>query len=354
MTRLAKQLCQAKIGDIDESIIPEGNDISLFQAPPASDSDDDDKAGCDATHDQKVTALNQFLEACGMDPFVKLSVSWDTASTKTKSRHVNQAGEMISAALAIIAPNSTGSLWQAVVNSNIVNERLSIGTSSEYLNAFVEAYLNATQAESRRQILSILVDTLSLKQLRALIPGITGHQFTMAKKYQLMYGRGAERPSTSPQVREKVDISTLEHFLDFITSSHVIQDMPFGTKKLKLSSGEEFEIPNVIRLMIPSRLVRQYQQFCKENNYQPLGYSTLMKVLSKSCIASVRRCLQGLDNFVSEGSKGFDELIKILDELEKLGYPHDDVKRLTTSLREGRQYLKGDFKVPCINLFSRF
>ena len=60
-------------------------------------------------------------------------------------------------------------------------------------------------------------------------------------------------------------MSALDHFLTFITSLHVIQDLPFGQRYLHLSSGQVLETPNVIRTMIPQRIVKQYVQYCDAN-----------------------------------------------------------------------------------------
>lgn len=47
----------------------------------------------------------------------------------------------------------------------------------------------------------------------------------------------------------------LDHFLSFTTSTHIIQDLPFGEKTLKLSSNVELKIPNVVRSLIPEQIV---------------------------------------------------------------------------------------------------
>ena len=47
----------------------------------------------------------------------------------------------------------------------------------------------------------------------------------------------------------------LEHFVSF-TSPHVTQDVSFGEKLLKLSTGEIIKTLNVIRTMIPERIVQ--------------------------------------------------------------------------------------------------
>ena len=73
------------------------------------------------------------------------------------------------------------------------------------------------------------------------------------------------------QTREKFDTDQLEHFIDFITSGHIIKDQPFGEKTLKLTNGEIIKIPSVIRSLAPSTIILQYTALCKEENINPLG-----------------------------------------------------------------------------------
>ena len=40
-----------------------------------------------------------------------------------------------------------------------------------------------------------------------------------------------------------------------------------------------------------------------------------MKVMSEACLASIRKCLQGLDYYVAEGGKAFDDLETVVDRL---------------------------------------
>ena len=49
-----------------------------------------------------------------------------------------------------------------------------------------------------------------------------------------------------PTARFRVDEAQLDHFLQFITSPHIVQDFPFGQKSLQLSNGNVLEVPNVI------------------------------------------------------------------------------------------------------------
>lgn len=65
--------------------------------------------------------------------------------------------------------------------------------------------------------------------------------------------------------------ASLDHFVDFITSSHIIKDIPFGQKRLKLESGEVIQIPNVVRSLSASTIIDQYYVMCQEDDISPLG-----------------------------------------------------------------------------------
>ena len=134
----------------------------------------------------------------------------------------------------------------------------------------------------------------------------------MARRYVLEVGAGLPLQSVAKQTREKVDAVKLDHFLDFITSSNIVQDLPFDRKTLKLSCGTKIDIPNVIRTLLPSRLIKQYNQYCSEENYSPLSARTLFGILSEACVTSVRKSLQVLDSYAAEGRRGFEDLYRFL------------------------------------------
>jgi hypothetical protein len=141
----------------------------------------------------------------------------------------------------------------------------------------------------------------------------------------------------------RVNNAQLDHFLCFITSPHVIQDLPFGQRYLHLANGKILETPNVIRSMIPQRIIDQYRQFCVETNFIPFSASTMLRILS-SCTATVRKSLQGLNYIAAEGAKAFDDLISITERLGDHGKDRQWVGRCQQALKEGKQYLKTDYK----------
>lgn len=162
---------------------------------------------------------------------------------------------------------------------------------------------------------------------------------------------GAPVPK-QPTTRIRIDIKQLDHFISFITSPHLVQDLPFGQRHLKLSSGEVIDVPNVIRQMIPQRIVRQYTQYCQETNFKPFSERTMLRVFSE-CSASVRKSLQGLDYFAAEGARAFDDLVGMVHQMsENVAGGKEWEKRMTEPLKASKLYLKEDFKVMILPLPS--
>ena len=142
----------------------------------------------------------------------------------------------------------------------------------------------------------------------------------------------------------RVEGGQLDHLLTFITSPHVVQDLPFGQRYLHLSSGKVLETPNVIRTMTPQRIVRQYQQYCEETNFKPFSSNTMLRILS-ACSATVRKSLQGLDYIAADGAKVFDDLCHVVERLQEYGLSAQVRNSWERSLKKGKQYLKSDYKV---------
>jgi hypothetical protein len=236
--------------------------------------------------------------------------TWSQLTSRTQNVRVSSAGEAVATVLEVIEPENTRELWEALKFSQSVEHALGIENADEldkvYLDALSESYQNACSWDTRRQILSIMADLVPFSILQKYIPGITQYRVKAARHHIAQYGRGAKLHITkSPKMR--IDISQLDHFLSFITSPHVIQDLPFGLRHLQLSNERIVDIPNVIRTMIPQRIIDQYKQFCSETNFTPFSASTMGRIMS-SCTATVRKSLQGLDYFSADGAKAFDDL----------------------------------------------
>ena len=211
------------------------------------------------------------------------------------------------------------------------------------ISALAECYRAADSWETRRQILSIMADKLTLNQLRYWIPDLSQYRFTEARHRCIECGRGAP-VLTVPTPRIRVSIAQMDHFIAFITSPYIIQELPFGERTVMLSTKETIKVPNVIRMIIPERIVIQYMTYCQESGFTPLSRATILRILSK-CAASVRTSVQGLDYVSARGAEAFDDLCDVVETLEDVGQGIGWAKQQENNLRASKRYLKSDFKV---------
>jgi hypothetical protein len=326
------------------SYIPE-TPRSLYQ--PSESSEESDDFPEETLSREK---LNTFLESRDISPIrYQLKTPWDSVLERTQRYHTRKAKQVVTAALEEIAPYDAENLWNSMATSmNTVQQfpqekdRLDI----TLIDALSECYKNANHWSTRRQILSIMADKVNLQMLQRWIPGLTRYRFNIARHHRLLHGRGSV--VTNPcYTRMYVSTKQIDHFLDFITSAHIVQDLPFGQRKLKLSSKEEISVPNVVRTIIPERIIQQYQMFCSEIGFAPLGRSTLHRILNV-CSASVRKSLQGLDYFSADGAKAFDDLEEVVDKIgDSCGVGLSWAKEKKEELKVAKRYLKGDYKVIC-------
>ena len=76
----------------------------------------------------------------------------------------------------------------------------------------------------------------------------------------------------------------------------------------------------------------------------------MFKILEE-CTASVRKSVEGLDYYVVEGGKAFQDLESVVD---KLAISATESKELKKSLLEVKQYIKADYKVIFHFVLSNF
>ena len=336
-------LCQAM-----ETIMIASNDTSLYvpSQTETSSSELSSDSRSSGNLSLRRAKLNEFLAISGKSTLTQQRKPWANMLGRTRHVYVTKARDAVVAALEVIIPDDAGGLWEALKESGEVESALGVLSEphpahDKYLKSLAEAYQNASSWDTRRQVLSVMANLVPYSLIQRYLPGITEYRVKTAREHGKKYGRGsAVLLSKSPRMR--VNYAQLDHFLDFITSPHVVIDLPFGQRLLSLADGSLLETPNLIRTMIPERIVAKYTQYYKEVNFTPFSRSTMLRVLS-SCAATVRKSLQELDYIAADGRKAFDELIEMVLKLS-----NDDrvwVSRLQKVLKEAKQYIKGDYKV---------
>ena len=171
-----------------------------------------------------------------------------------------KAKQVIDATLEEIAPQDHDHLFRSV--SQVYASTMNL--DSTLMEAIKECYANADHRSTRRQILSVVADKMSFKEIETWIPDLSRYRYNIARHHRLLHGRGAVVP-ISTSTRMYVEPEKLDHFLSFITSTHIVQDLPFGEKSLKLSSSAVIKVPNVIRSIIPEHIIEQYKGYCRES-----------------------------------------------------------------------------------------
>ena len=146
-----------------------------------------------------------------------------------------------------------------------------------------------------------------------------------------------------PYHRVRIDATKLEHFLTFVDQLYFTRMSVVGTRKVRLDSGQQMIMPNVMRTVGRSTMIKQYQQRGSEEEFEPLTRATLYRIL-KVREAPQRKSLQGLDDTAASGTERFDTLANIVDELERCGDSHEWYKGSRNHLRDCKRYLKTSYR----------
>lgn len=267
----------------------------------------------------------------------------------TKKRRLKSVRQVIHKICELIAGNqkedfeemlfSQGTMWQLQPDTLL----------SKLLQKVAEAFSDSPTPAIKKHVLSVVAPYVSLEVLQQFIPGLSRYYFLTARSFQ----PATAFEDTAPHMRQRYDRKKVTSFVTFITSPHVIQDLPFGVKKVKASDGRIETIPNVIRQMISTRIIQQYTKFLTENNQADLmlSKSTLLRILNK-CTATTRKCMLGLDYFSYESSEAFDSISNIVETVEKYLCDQDWLSSTKTKLKDARSYLKSDYRIH-VKLSSR-
>ena len=256
-----------------------------------------------------------------------LNSNWESISSTQKAYYLRKVGQVLTEVLTTITPEQEEKVLEALRRSldptlaKKGNESGACAVKEEVtanqLSILLGVYHEAENRQTRLQILSMFAKHFSKKELREMIPGLSKWQMDQARHHATEEGPG--QPVVSePIKRTRLDPVKTNHFVSFIASANFIQDVAYGTKELKLDSGEKITIPNVIRMMVPSRIIKQYISYCQETEFIPASERTLYRILDV-CAASRQKSLQGLDYFLTEGAQAFESVERVIMMLEEGG-----------------------------------
>ena len=278
-----------------------------------------------------------------------LNTTWDDISSIQQKYHQRKAKETIMAALSVISLGQEEKLWHAVRKEATIGSaqesstrRKSFDPSSPIIDSLVKAYEQATSWQTKRQILLIFANDFTRPELTNLIPSSTKWKIDQARQHACDIGKG-QTVVSEPVHRRRISTSQVQHFDDFISLPEMVQDVAFGTKTLKLDSGDFIIIPAAVRTMIPSRIIEEYQNYCTQIGFEPAGQRSLYRMIDV-CATSLQTSPQGLDNTTAEGTDAVDNMNDLVDTLGNLGSSDQLTKLAHQGIKEAKRYLKTEFK----------
>ena len=217
---------------------------------------------------EEKSKLNDFLSSCEVTPLGnRARQEWSSATGSTKKRYLDHAADAVAVLLKVLLNDDAAQLWKTVQASNLMNERLgrissTLPSERPYLEALAEAYKIAGSWDTRRQILSIIAGVASYKAACEFIPGLTAYRYSVASLQSPVrsWSPCPWRAKGLPPHRKK----PVGSFPWFCNQSPPGSRSTLRREILVLSTGDKVAVPNIMRTMIPQRIVQQYKSFCQE------------------------------------------------------------------------------------------
>ena len=128
----------------------------------------------------------------------------------------------------------------------VAKKRKYFDVKSDLIDALLQAHNEAQSWQTKRQILSLFANGFSRLELQKMIPGLSKWRIDQARNHATETGKG-QPILKKPIYRERIENVKVDHFFGYISRPELLQDVAFGTKTLKLDSGERVIIPAVVR-----------------------------------------------------------------------------------------------------------
>ena len=188
--------------------------------------------------------------------YIQISARWDDATEEEKKDCIEKAEEACRTVCSVIAPNDGERLF------NEMAQTISNNTNgpTDDLIALMSAYRDAQTKNVKLQILSIYAYQHTMKKLQEFhepYERVSLRQIKMARAHAKMRGPGSIVPKIVNH-RVRLDTSKVEHFVDFVNRPYFYQDVAFGTRTLTLDDRRQVTMPNIVRTITGSTMIKQY------------------------------------------------------------------------------------------------
>lgn len=224
----------------------------------------------------KLHALNQNIATLSgrrVSP-VRFQLNQDVtgAAKSTRSYIKRKAYEVVETTLECIAPGQSRELLKLITEPTTMDDK----PANEIMKTLISLFDKAPTRQARLKLLAVFVQHFTKTQLKEMVPGLTTWKIEEARKYADDWDLFEPKGTV---IRYRLDEKKVDHFIDFISSPYYLQDVAYGTRKIRLSNGEVIEIPNMVRTVINARMIKLYKSYCQEVDVVPLGRSMLFSIL---------------------------------------------------------------------------
>lgn len=216
------------------------------------------------------SATPMFADTIGV-PQSQIEFTKEKLSDLAKSTQRKKAADvrrLVRGFCTTVAPNDPEETEKFVlVNVCNLNHGLWTIEESEKMYGILQnvgtAYIGASKRNSKIAISSLVALHLRYETLVQFIPSLTPYMYSKARRHaKLWYPEASVDPD--PQIRERYNKDKVFRFVAFIVSPHVIQDLPWGSRKIVFSCGNTETIANVVRIMNNRRIIFLYRNHLNE------------------------------------------------------------------------------------------
>lgn len=267
-------------------------------------------------------------------------------ATATQAKRVNVASHITGAIMEMFAPDAPHEFFKRIIKK-YAGDIWDKENSEKFVilvEEVLELYRGATTRLERLQTLALIAPMMRYLELQKYYPGLTLYAFKEARRYAKMSKAGMPQPKIDGK-KDRYKRANVESFIGFITSSLVINDMPFGHREVKLSTGEKLDLPNMIRTTVNQRIIMMYKSYLQDMGQEDLmlSESSMWRIL-KACKAITRKSLMGLDTYTYMGVEGISNLLDQAEEIKAIDGDQEWARQVSRTLRDLKIFFKTDYK----------
>ena len=203
----------------------------------------------------------------------RLITSWENTTEIDRQKSQEKALQGCLLVCEVVTPNAKDDLSQALSK---LSSTESEGDLRKELSVLMTACREAPTKRVKLQILRS--STEKLMSYHEPYEPLARWRIKQARKHVKEKGPGIPQEKTV-QHRIRLPMAKVDHFIDFVNRPYFYQDVAYGTRVIKLETGEKLAMLNVVRTVTRTTMINQYLQYCDEETFSPLSTRTLYKIL---------------------------------------------------------------------------